>query len=183
MKTLAGLLLLSLCAMPALAGDTCGNCSDRCDRCGAGGACCKYCRCVPTTKKIIKPKYECECEDFCVPGKSIRTVCCDECGNKKVIYTPTCAEVRTRKKLVKGETSKEVPSQKWVVEKLCPTCACRCECFAVQEQPAPTVAATAAESESESPDDAGQSQVKLASAAAKAKAELQRVLTPWRKVD
>ena len=38
---------------------------------------------MPSTKKVTKTEYECECEDFCVPGPSLRTVCHDECGKKK----------------------------------------------------------------------------------------------------
>ena len=78
---------------------------------------------MPSTRKVTKTEFDCECEEFCVPGPSLRTVCHDDCGKKKIIYTPTCAEVRTRKKLVKKETSTTVPTTKWVVENLCPKCA------------------------------------------------------------
>jgi hypothetical protein len=110
------------CALVLLAGAASAQASDCCDSCGCDAQCCKVCRCVPSTKKVTKTEYDCECEDFCVPGPSLRTVCHDECGKKKIIYTPTCAEVRTRKKLVKKETSKTVPTTKWVVENLCPKC-------------------------------------------------------------
>ena len=110
------------CALVLLAGAT-AQAGDCCEGCGCDALCCKVCRCVPSTKKVTKTEYSCECEDFCVPGPSLRTVCHDECGKKKIVYTPTCAEVRTRKKLVKKETSKDVPTTKWVVENLCPKCA------------------------------------------------------------
>jgi hypothetical protein len=111
------------CALVLLAGMTSARAGDCCESCGCDASCCKVCRCVPSTKKVTKIEYDCECEDFCVPGPSLRTVCYDERGKKKIIYTPTCAEVRTRKKLVKKETSKTVPTTKWVVENLCPKCA------------------------------------------------------------
>jgi hypothetical protein len=111
------------CALVLLAGSASAQAGDCCDSCGCDSQCCKVCRCVPTTKKVTTTQYDCECEDFCVPGPSQRTICHDECGKKKIIYTPTCADVRTRKKLVKKETSKTVPTTKWVVENLCPKCA------------------------------------------------------------
>ena len=111
------------CALALLAGAASAQAGDCCEGCGCDASCSKVCRLVPSTKKVTKTEYECECEDFCVPGPSLRTVCHDECGKKKIIYTPTCAEVRTRKHLVKKETSKTVPTTKWVVEDLCPKCA------------------------------------------------------------
>lgn len=110
------------CALVLLAGAASAQAGDCCDCCGCDASCCKVCRCVPSTKKVTKPVYDCECEDFCVPGPSIRTVCHDECGKKKIIYTPTCATMRTRKKLVTTEKTKTVPTTKWVVENLCPKC-------------------------------------------------------------
>ena len=96
--------------------------ADCCQHCGCNANCCKVCRCVPDVKKVPKTTYSCECEDFCVPGPSEHCVVCDECGNKQHIYTPTCATMHTRKKLVKHETVKEVKTYKWVVESLCPAC-------------------------------------------------------------
>jgi hypothetical protein len=110
------------CALVLLAAHQ-GLADDCCQSCGCDAQCCKVCRCVPSTKKVTKTEYSCECEDFCVPGPSLRTVCRDECGKKKIVYTPTCAEVRTRKKLAKKETSRNEPTTKWVVENLCPKCA------------------------------------------------------------
>jgi hypothetical protein len=99
--------------------------ADCCDHCGCQCECQKVCRLICETKKVTKPEYSCECEDFCVPGPSEHCVTRDECGCKKHVYTPTCATVRTRTKLVKKEVTKEVPSYRWVVEKVCPACACK----------------------------------------------------------
>jgi hypothetical protein len=96
-----------------------------CEHCGCQANCCKICRCVPEIKKVTKTEYDCECEDFCVPGKSHHEVVCDECGKRKHEYTPTCATMRTRKKLVKHETVTKKVTYKWVVENLCPACAAR----------------------------------------------------------
>ena len=123
-------LLLASWALPCLAADDC----DRCAGCGCAENCCKVCRCVPSTKKVTKVTYDVECEDFCVPGKSERSLACDECGHKQHIYTPTCAKVHTRRNLIKHETVKEVPTTKWVVETLCHECAARCA--AEQGEPA-----------------------------------------------
>lgn len=119
----AGLLAVAwfACAT-ALAEDS----TDHCAHCGCNCCCQKVCRVVCTTKKVPKTTYTCECEDFCVPGKSEHCVTRDECGKKKHVYTPTCAYVRTKKKLVKHETNQEVPTYKWVVEYLCDNCAHRC---------------------------------------------------------
>jgi hypothetical protein len=132
--------LVGLLAAQAAA-DCCNDCGCQCD-------CCKVCRCVPTTKKVTKICYGCECEDFCVPGPS--KICgykCpepDPCGctcggalfqqlhdhfhylHKEPIWQPTCAEVRTRSRLVKKEVVKEVPSWKWEVVDLCPHCKAGC---------------------------------------------------------
>lgn len=115
-------LVLASWTLPCLATDDC----DRCEGCGCAANCCKVCRCVPSTKKVTKVTYSVECEDFCVPGKSDRSVACDECGHKKHVYTPTCAQVHTRRNLIKHETVKEVPTTKWVVENLCHECVARC---------------------------------------------------------
>jgi hypothetical protein len=100
--------------------------ADCCEHCGCQCECQKTCRLICETKKVTKVTYGCECEDFCVPGPSDRCTTCDECGKKKFVYTPTCAKVRTRTKLVKKEETKEVPSYRWVVESLCGNCANKC---------------------------------------------------------
>jgi hypothetical protein len=97
-----------------------------CDCCKCQASCCKVCRCVPTTKQVPKTVYCCECEDFCVPGPSTCCVVCDDCGKHHNVYTPNCAHVRTRKKLVKETKTEEVKTYKWVVETLCPNCAGKC---------------------------------------------------------
>jgi hypothetical protein len=115
------------CALVIVAcGFSVARAQDCCDHCGCQCCCQKICRVVCETKKVPKVTYTCECEDFCVPGPSDHCVTCDECGNKKHVYTPTCGHVRTRKKLVKHETMEEVPSYKWVVETVCNGCASKC---------------------------------------------------------
>src|SRR5579859_1082585 len=120
-------------AAPLRAGDCCG---ERCDICGCQSQCQKICKIVKETKKVPVVKYDVECEDFCIPGPSSRCgkkcECeCDPCtGHCKHhhnwIYEPSdCAQIRTKKKLVKIETTKEVPSYKWVVQKVCGHC-CQC---------------------------------------------------------
>jgi hypothetical protein len=69
-----------------------------------------------------------------VPGPSDHCVTRDECGCKQHVYTPTCAQVRTRKVLVKNETFTEVPSYKWVVENVCGPCACKCAAETAENQ-------------------------------------------------
>jgi hypothetical protein len=127
-------LMLVACGGTAKAGDCC----DPCDHCGCQSGCRKVCRLVCETKKVPKVTYSCECEDFCVPGPSNHCVVCDECGNKKHVYTPTCAEVRTRTKLVKHETMEEVPTHKWVVETVCDRCAGQCNADAAPQAGGPS---------------------------------------------
>jgi hypothetical protein len=132
-------------AQTAAAGDCCCSCGDNC---GVR----KVCRLKESTKKIEKVCYGCECEDYCLPGKSCRGClnventcddgCSDSCGCESGCATckvggkeskpwcclewfdwkPSCAEVRTRKKLVKYVLTKEVPSWKWEVEEVCSGC-------------------------------------------------------------
>ena len=73
------------------------------------------------TKKVTKIEYELRVRRLLRSRPvATATVTYDECGNKKIVYTPTCGKVRTRTKLVKKETIEEVPDDKWVVEYLCP---------------------------------------------------------------
>ena len=105
-----------------------------CDHCGCSCGCRKVCHLKCDVKKVTKVEYSCECEDFCVPGKSEKVgyKCDCDCGHclfgccEKPIYKPTCAEVHTKKKLVKHEVTKEEPTYKWVVETVCDECAHRC---------------------------------------------------------
>jgi len=106
---------LTLFAFPSLfhsAPDCCGHCGNKCKVK-------KVCRLVCDEKEVKTTVYTCESEDFCVPGKSKKCGC---------TYTPTCGCVYTRKKLVKKEESKKVPTTKCVVEYLCDSCCTSCEC-------------------------------------------------------
>ena len=65
---------LICCALVALAyGSSLALAGDCCQHCGCQCACQKVCRLVCETKKVTKVDYDCECEDFCVPGPSERT--------------------------------------------------------------------------------------------------------------
>ncbi|HEX3726515.1 MAG TPA: hypothetical protein VHV08_09750 [Pirellulales bacterium] len=142
----------------AACGTVIARAQDCCNQCGCSCDCCKVCRCVPITKKVPKITYSCECEDFCIPGPSDRCVVHDECGHRKHVYTPTCAHMRTRKKLVKHETMEEVQSYKWVVENLCCKCAAKTGDDQASNHPAPTAARAAAEAQQvqyEAPADSG----------------------------
>lgn len=117
-----------------------------CSHCGCNDdSCCKVCCLVPEVKKVTKPVYDCECEDFCVPGKSECCVGCDECGHRKLFYTPTCGCVRTRVKLVKKSETKEVKTFKCVVVDMCAKCASQCNA-----QPVETTSTTQPADENES---------------------------------
>jgi len=105
-----------------------------CKHCGCDASCQKVCRVICEVKKVPKVTYDCECEDFCIPGKSCRTTVRDECGCKKHIYTPGCGHVRTRTKLVKHEEMEEKVVYKWVVEDLC--CGCKERCAAADREAA-----------------------------------------------
>ena len=122
MKSLYCALVLVACSSTLAAADDCS----KCQQCGCAAQCQKTCRLICETKKVPKVTYTCECEEFCVPGPSTRCVDCDECGHKKYTYTPTCAQVRTRKKAVKHETMEEKSSYRWVVEDVCGACAGQC---------------------------------------------------------
>jgi hypothetical protein len=109
---------------------------DCCDHCGCHSNCRKVCRVIRETKMVPEVTYSCECEDFCVPGRSVRcgTRCecdrdceCGEHGHDVPNYVPGCATVRTRKKLVKHVVCKPVQSYRWVVEYLCEGCAGDCQ--------------------------------------------------------
>ncbi|HEX5103943.1 MAG TPA: hypothetical protein VFV87_09050 [Pirellulaceae bacterium] len=103
-----------------------------CAECGCQCSCRKVCQLIYEKKQVPKISYRCECEDFCVPGPSQRCKvpcdCCDGCCKHKdhIVYTPTCAEVRTRHKVVRIEETEEVCKPKWVVRYLCEQCAQSC---------------------------------------------------------
>ncbi len=115
-----------------------------CDHCGCGCNLRKVCRLVCIEKEVKETVYCCECEDFCVPGPSCK--CGKECHHDctaphgcrcKEVWQPTCADVRTRNKLIKKEVVKKVPSWKWVVETVCCDCASRCGETAQEAAPPP----------------------------------------------
>jgi hypothetical protein len=98
-----------------------------CKHCGCQQHCKKVCRLICGTKTEVKPVYSCECEDFCVPGPSAKCGVKCECNRLGIkcchaVYKPTCAQVRTKRVLVKKEIEKEVPAYKWVVEEVCCQC-------------------------------------------------------------
>lgn len=106
-----------------------------CSECGCRKPCRKVCKLKCDEKEEKKFVYDCECEDFCVPGPStrcgVKTVCDDDCGCKKhreVIWKPNCATVLTKAKLVKKEVVKKVPVYKWEVVEVC------CECGHLKEK-------------------------------------------------
>jgi len=105
-----------------------------CEYCGCQAPCRKVCRLVCEVKQVPKTTYDCALEEFCVPGKSVRSTVCDECGHKHHVYTPTCGKVRTRTKLIKHETFEEKVAYKWVVENVC--CACAAEGAEAGSEPA-----------------------------------------------
>jgi hypothetical protein len=110
-----------------------------CAHCGRECECRSVCHLKCEKKKVTKVEFSCECEDFCVPCKSekcgtqcecksVEGLCggCKEICCEKPVYRPTSAVIHTRKKLVKHEVTKEEPSYKWVVEKVCDGCSHGC---------------------------------------------------------
>lgn len=126
---LATCFCLCIASSVALRGD---DSEKTCARCGAPHPTCKVCKPTTETKKVSKTEFDCECEDFCVPGRS--RLCgvekgCDNCGcvTCKRIWEPTCAQVRSKRVLKKETTEVEEKVQKWVVEELCDACAAACQ--------------------------------------------------------
>lgn len=116
-----GALLISLAAATGLrAGAPC------CAGCGCQPCTRKVCRLICETKEVSKPVYECKCEDFCIPGRSISCRapcdCPGECCKDHTIYKPTCGCVRSRTVLVIKKETKKVPAYKCVVEEVCTHC-------------------------------------------------------------
>jgi hypothetical protein len=83
----------------------------KCSKCGCGENIRKVCKAVPETKKIKETKWECKCEEICIPGRTLTHDC-----------QPTCGRPRMVTKLVKKEVTKEVPSFKWVTTYVCGNC-------------------------------------------------------------
>lgn len=106
-----------------------GEGDNKCDRCGVESCCLKrVCRAVPVEIETKETCYDCKCEDFCVPGPSIK---CDtrwhqdDCGCwVENTWKPTCAEVRTRSLLVRKEVTRKKQGFKWEAQRLCPACEC-----------------------------------------------------------
>lgn len=122
----------SPCAAVLAALVSCGAAqADCCHRCGCEAHLKKVCRPVCEIKEVKETEYDCECEDFCIPGRS--QVCtehgvdCNGCPTCEKVTIPACGKVRTRKKLIKKEVVKKVPSYKWVVEYVCDEC-CHGDC-------------------------------------------------------
>lgn len=134
--TLAGSVVNSL-----IAGDSC------CAHCGCVAACQKTCRLVTEDKKVEVVCWGCKEEDFCVgchskPGCEHCEEVCGACVFPKgtgaictkphvfswTAWTPSSrATIFTKKKLMKKVITKKVPSHKWVVEDLCPSCRAVCQ--------------------------------------------------------
>lgn len=98
-----------------------------CPSCGCHEICAR-CRLEIGTKKETKIEYCCECDEICLPGPSHRCVQDSGCAHHPCItWQPTCGKIRTVKKLVKKEVTKEVPAYKCVVEHICPKCGACCD--------------------------------------------------------
>ena len=115
-----------------------------CAHCGCHDGCQKICRLDCEEKKIETVCWGCKTEPFCVPGPSApgcrhAEMICDACNEsgksgvlaspKKFVWTewmPGCAQVFTKKKLMKKSITQKVPSYKWVVEDLCERCESSC---------------------------------------------------------
>jgi hypothetical protein len=109
----------TLVSRPAAAAEagisTC--CDQQCDRCGRHAACVqKTCQVVCEMKKETKTSWSVECREICplMPGCHHHG---DDCPPP-----PRCGKPLCVKKLVKKETTVEVPVYKCVVRNLCPEC-------------------------------------------------------------
>lgn len=115
--------------------------SNCCQCCGCSSGCCKVCKLVEEDREITTTCWGVKCEDFCVPGpghtgcEHCETVCSDceanakeeVCAKPKALtwrdWLPNhCADLHTRKKLMKHTETKKVKGYKWVVENLCDSC-------------------------------------------------------------
>ena len=127
--TKASILLLAFAMPPENALQAKDHC---CTGCGCSHGLRKVCRLVCETEEVTETKFDCECEDFCVPcpGDKCGTHCECDCKSHhgvscKTIWKPSShAQVRTRKLLVKKEVKKVVPKYRWVVEYVCDGCGC-----------------------------------------------------------
>jgi hypothetical protein len=85
--------------------------TDSCSVCGCRENIRRVCKAVPETKKVKEVKWECKCEDICIPGRT-QTHDCE----------PRCGRARTITKLVKKEVTKEVCGYKWEITNVCDNC-------------------------------------------------------------
>ena len=88
--------------------------------CGSKPKVCKSCKPHSATKKVEVVCWSCRCEDFCVPKQSKRS---SDCGCAKC-FQPTCATVRTRKKLMMKVIVNTVPATRWDVVESTGGCGC-----------------------------------------------------------
>jgi hypothetical protein len=98
-----------------------------CSGCGCPGGLKPVCRLVCEMKEVTEWVYDCKCEDFCVPGKSIK---CDTCasgcasphGHDHGCWQPTCGKVYNRTVLVKYPLKKQIPTYRCEVVYVCDRC-------------------------------------------------------------
>lgn len=105
--------------------------SHRCSKCGCEQVE-KVCRVVPDVKNVTKTKFVVECNEVCLPGKSVceeRMVSDSNCiGGQRCesVKVPTCGRIVLEKKLKKVTTTVEEPGWKCVVETVCNGCGHHC---------------------------------------------------------
>ena len=85
--------------------------NDCCSRCGSTGHINRICQAVPDTKKVKKSTLSCKCEEICIPGRTLTHDCQPRCGRPRAVT-----------KLMRTETTVEVPTTKWVVTYFCDQC-------------------------------------------------------------
>ncbi len=112
-----------------------------CCNCGCEHGCRKVCKLVEDEREVTTTCWGIATEEFCVPSaghvgcKHCEEVCGDCVANdkenvsakpKKLVWydwlPSKCAELKTRKKLVKQEVTKKVVGYKWKVVDLCESC-------------------------------------------------------------
>lgn len=154
MKTIASATIVAIAALAAArlstAGEPACNAEPSCGAPASGdpGCCCPKCGCheglVPVchpycaTKKIVKYKYCCKCDELCIPGRS---PCCSTCGDGSCekgcaancgCNSGGCEQghcnclYRNVHTLVKIPYTVEVPVRKCTIEWVCPHCGCPC---------------------------------------------------------
>lgn len=167
---LAGRFALSLVAFSVLLGGSIAGAAKpaekKCDRCGIATCDLRKC-CKPVPVEIEKKEvcYDCKCEDFCVPGRSIlcETKCHeDDCGCwVENVWKPTCAEVRTRNVMVKKEVTRKSQGFKWEMQNLC----CACQNLPPASKGTPPSGKKQEEVEEERPEDQSVEEVEISSTA------------------